>query len=326
MPGVPPTSSSRDNFSLSSTDNEFRSRTNDVFSSLDSIERQHASHERSLSDYSHERSRSPDELASETSRQRNHHSRRHHTVGNRTRPREQVDDRHTGFGPFRRPSNRPLRRSYIPDFRRNPQNYTAYDLSTVADHTERSNTSAALSFLDDLRKRRENSESSEWKTQSDYEINSSKSGVWGTASKYVRRKHTFTRGSDHIVDEPQPSTSGSSEETVKDTNSAGNARAKYVSGKLTMPEYVTGREKVNRRERNDSKTGGLTCDALSLDHLTEESSSKDDDANVIKISHELASNPVKTEICDNSSEKEKEKVQFKKVKRKAGMRKRNSDE
>ena len=337
MPGLGTTSSSRDNFTLSSTDNEFKSRTEGVFASLDSIERQHASHERSRSrsDDSRTRSRSPDELDHEGWSRRDRFSNQRHQVrGSRSRPWVQVDDRHTGF---RRPSNRPPRRPYVPDFRRNPQNYTEYDLSSVADHSERSNTSAALSFLDDLRKRKENETGEDRRQQSDYETNPSKARVWGTDSKYMRRKHSFTRrdkSSDDTSDDPQPSTSRSTEEVGTEKGADQNTGAKFVDGKLTMPEYVIGREKVNRKERKVIKGERLTCDALSLDHLSEDSSSKEDEANIGKEEKpelkpgEEKNKPDEADSSESSSEKKGEKVQFKKVKRKASTRKRddNSDE
>ena len=62
MPGLGTTSSHGDNFVVSSADNEFKSRTHDVFASLNSIETQHTRRSHSADGHEFSRSRSPSEV------------------------------------------------------------------------------------------------------------------------------------------------------------------------------------------------------------------------------------------------------------------------
>ena len=311
MPGLGSTSSREDHFVVSSADNEFKSRTLDVFASLNSIETQHAHRSHSADRHEFPRSRSPSEVdARDTDERITRGNQRHEDLG------RQVRNRHVDSISFRRPSRRPPRRPYVPDFRRNPQNYRRYDLSGVADHTERSNTSAALSFLDDLRKRRADEDTTKREKDTDYENKPSQTAIWGNSSKYVRRKHNFTRPdktSEKRIDDPQPSTSSCSEHEDTEPDSKKNERAFFVGGKLTMPEYVVGQEKFEK-ERKKSSGEGLSCDALSLDHLNE----------VTVDDSEANSLDTKPEQFDSDAESGVKKTQFKKIKRKGCSRKRDN--
>ena len=312
MPGLGSTSSHGAHFVVSSADNEFKSRTNDVFASLNSIETQHADRSHSADGHEFSRSRSPSEVDDR------------HTGGRITRRyqgdgdlRREVRSRNVDLSSFRRPSRRPPRTPYVPDFRRNPQNYTRYDLSSVADHTERSNTSAALSFLDDLRKRRADEEMMKREQQTDYENKPSETAIWGNSSKYVRRKHTFTRPNktEESIDNPQPSTSSCNEQKDTEPNTEKNEKASFVGGKLTMPEYVVGQARLEK-ERKEYSGGGLSCDTLSLDHLNE-----------VTVADGGASNlETRPEQSDSSAESDIKKTQFKKFKRKGCSRRRDSQD
>ncbi len=233
------------------------------------------------------------------------------TVDNNSRRsdrRRQRVDRHEHN--FRRPVSRPVRRSQVPDFRRNPHRYTEYDLSTVPDHTDRNNTSAALSFLSELRDRRRSENAA---PAQDYETDPEKGKVWQKSSDYVRRKHVFAKPEDQPSC-PEPSTSQQAERT--ETESAETKeKPKFVEGKLTMPEYVVGESKMPRKEK---KAEGLSCDALTLDHLDETDSSTDD-----KTTNAADS---KDTPRDETSDVQVEKVSFKRVKRKGEVRKRREED
>ena len=315
MPRLGTTSSHGDNFVVSSADNEFKSRTHDVFASLNSIETQHTRRSHSADGHEFSRSRSPSEVdardtGGRTTRGYQLHEQPHQEL------RRQVRNRHVDSSSFRRPSRRPPRRPYVPDFRRNPQNYTRYDLSSVADHTERSNTSAALSFLDDLRKRRADEETTKREQETDFENKPSQTVIWGNSSKYVRRKHNFTRADKTLekkIDDPQPSTSSCSEHKDTEPDSKKNDKTLFVGGKLTMPEYVVGQAKLEK-DRKKSSGEGLSCDALSLDHLNEVTVD-DGEANSLET---------RPEQLDSNAESDVKKTQFKKIKRKGCSRKRDN--
>ena len=302
MPGLGSTSSRGAYFVVSSADNEFKSRTNDVFASLNSIETQHAHRSHSADGHEFSRTRSPSEVDDRYTGGRI--TRRYQRDGDF---RREGRSRNVDVSSFRRPSGRPSRTPYVPDFRRNPQNYTRYDLSSVADHTERSNTSAALSFLDDLRKRRADEEKIKREQQTDYENKPSETAIWGHSSKYVRRKHTFTRPNktEASIANPQPSTSSCNEHKDAEPNTKKNENASFVGGKLTMPEYVVGQARLEK-ERKEYSGEGSSFDTLSLDHLNEVTV-EDGGANSLETIPEQSDCGVESDV---------NKTQFKKFKRK----------
>ena len=177
----------------------------------------------------------------------------------------------------------------------------------MEDHTERNNTAAALDFLNEVRQRRQSGAVASASTaQADYETDAGKSSVWSRSSDYVRRKHTFSKPDSAGASHSQAATTSPSSDSC--TEQTGQ-KASFVDGKLTMPKYVIGQEtKTNRKVQP-----GLSCDALSLDHLNEEDNVKEKDNEDAKE-------------FTGKAEENIEKVQFRKIRRKAGTGKRGDSD
>ncbi|EFA11351.1 U5 small nuclear ribonucleoprotein TSSC4 [Tribolium castaneum] len=134
---------------------------------------------------------------------------------------------------FKRPQD-PVSKNYmrtIPDFKKNPHKWTKYSLADVKDEdmSDRSNTKAALSFLNELKNR-----NSEMVTDKSEEM-----------KKIVFKKvHTTT---------------------VKDNLKSEDEKPSFRSSKVVMPEYVVG-QKVKKDKKNKKiQSGG--GGQLKLDHL-----------------------------------------------------------
>ncbi len=332
MPGIIPPSDTKE-FKVTSGDSAvtgFRSRSNDIFSALNSVETPNLTNQEPTSRRHEGRSHRDDNVTHESGRSRERSNNSDHSHGRHDHDRRQDhDSRHGHGGGFTRPYGRPPRRNYTPDFRRNPQNYTEYDLSTTAMHTDRGNTSAALGFLEELRKRREEEErkKKDRVPVSDYEESgSSGSKVWESHSNYVRRKHKFNKpGEEKVASSPsaaagsadsaeskEQSTSQAAEGdgAVASTSGSTGEKPAFVRGKLTMPEYVVGQSTKSKEKKNKRKVA--SCDALSLSHLAEEDDSEDNsDTNSEATRHQ---------------ERKVESVPFKKSKRSRNTRQRTDDD
>ena len=331
MPGIIPPSDTKE-FKVTSGDSAvtgFRSRSSDIFSALNSVETPNLTQRHESGGRRESRSHRDDDRASESGRfrDRSHDSdrRRSRQEGDRQRDRE---SRHRSSGGFTRPFGRPPRRNYTPDFRRNPQNYTEYDLSTTAMHTDRSNTSAALGFLDELRKRREEDRNKDKVPASDYEESGSSgsgSKVWDSHSNYVRRKHKFNKpdeekvsnspsaaaGSASSADSKEQSTSSAADDgAIAGTSTCSEEKPAFVRGKLTMPEYVVGQSAKSKVKKDKSKVA--SCDALSLSHLADEDDAGGDSEDLGERTRHV--------------ERKVESVPFKKSKRSRNTRQRTEDD
>ena len=128
-------------FSLVGTDTGFSSRSQDVFSSLATIEAKHGAFQKA---------------ATSTTRQR-----RDNEKLMKSDPHVEHALQRTNSNVFKRPRGfaRPARK-LAPDFRDHPERWTKYDLSDVASDqmSDRSNTAAAMEFLHAQRKRNEEME------------------------------------------------------------------------------------------------------------------------------------------------------------------------
>ncbi|CAH0547875.1 unnamed protein product [Brassicogethes aeneus] len=140
---------------------------------------------------------------------------------------------------FKKPQN-PVPKGYnnrMPDFKKNPHKWTRYSLEDVReeDCSERSNTKAALSFLDDLKKRRSAAE------QSDESEKDSPNKI------VFKRHHKINKKPVQVEEEEKPT---------------------FRSSKVVMPEYVVG-QKVKKEKKNRAIKKGSVKE-LKLDHLIDE--------------------------------------------------------
>lgn len=147
---------------------------------------------------------------------------------------------------FKRPEAPPPARFLrnLPDYRRNPEKWTKYTLSDVSqdDMSDQSNTAAAMSFLRELKAKKESE-----LMDVDQE------------AKMITFKKPSTFKPNRVLD-----------------NDLGNEdkfeTPSFRSSKLIMPEYVVGEKKTPKRtttKPSDQKTI-RTVKEIKLDHLEEE--------------------------------------------------------
>lgn len=123
----------------------------------------------------------------------------------------------------------------IPDFKKNPHKWTKYTLSDVEEISETSNTNVALSFLNDLKKRKER----ESENEHDH------------FSKKILFNKPMKKETKAMVDEDQDS------------------KPSFRSSRVVMPEYVVG-QKI-KKQKNVVK-GNIIQEKkqeMKLDHLFE---------------------------------------------------------
>ncbi|XP_044269763.1 protein TSSC4 [Tribolium madens] len=137
---------------------------------------------------------------------------------------------------FKRPQD-PVSKNYmrtIPDFKKNPHKWTKYSLADVKDEdmSDRSNTKAALSFLNELKNRSNESMVTD-KTEEIQKI-------------VFKKVHT----------------------TVKDNLKNEDEKPSFRSSKVVMPEYVVG-QKVKKDKKN-KKIQNSSGGQLKLDHLLDD--------------------------------------------------------
>lgn len=135
---------------------------------------------------------------------------------------------------FKRPQD-PIRKHYmrtIPDFKKNPHKWTKYSLADVKDDdmSDKSNTKAALSFLNELKSRTNNDEGI------DEEV----------GSKKIVFKKVLRKASPGNVD----------------------SQSTFRSSKVVMPEYVVG-QKVEKDKKTPKAARNKGAE-LKLDHLFED--------------------------------------------------------
>lgn len=137
---------------------------------------------------------------------------------------------------FKKPQN-PVPRSYInrmPDFKKNPHKWIKYSLDDVRDDdiSERSNTNAAMSFLKELKDRKER----DTKQTAALDV---------LTDKIIFKRH---------LSEVKPV-----EENPQE------CKPSFTSSKLVMPEYVVGCKSKKEKKNQGIKRG--TQKELKLDHL-----------------------------------------------------------
>uniref|UniRef100_A0A1B6JV77 U5 small nuclear ribonucleoprotein TSSC4 n=1 Tax=Homalodisca liturata TaxID=320908 RepID=A0A1B6JV77_9HEMI len=140
---------------------------------------------------------------------------------------------------FKRPEAPPPARfkNNTPDYQRHPQKWTKYTLSDVSqeDMSEKSNTAAAMSFLRELKAKKE---------MESMEVDSEVKQI------------TFKKPSKHL--EPIVS------------SSAQYDSPSFRSSKVVMPEYVVGEKKASKRNSAKPKEKTEKSKEIKLDHLNED--------------------------------------------------------
>lgn len=146
---------------------------------------------------------------------------------------------------FKRPEAPPPARFLrnVPDYRRNPQKWTKYTLSDVSqdDMSDQSNTAAAMSFLRELKAKKEFEQ---------MDIDSESKAI------SFKKPSSFRPNS------------GPNNLDNKDKCETPSFR----SSKLIMPEYVIGEKKTPKRSTSTSKPAGskTSLKEIKLDHLVED--------------------------------------------------------
>ncbi|CAH1112163.1 unnamed protein product [Psylliodes chrysocephalus] len=139
---------------------------------------------------------------------------------------------------FKKPQN-PVPKNYInriPDFKKHPHKWTRYTLDDVEDVSDKSNTKAALSFLQELNERKLVDNSFE-----EDKVDLSKKIVFKKQNKFEETRPT-------VLEDPE------------------KVEAGFRSSKVIMPEYVVG-QKVKKAKQKKSVNLGKE---LKLDHLYED--------------------------------------------------------
>lgn len=143
---------------------------------------------------------------------------------------------------FKRPEAPPPSRfmKSIPDFQKNPNKWTRYTLSDVTqdDMSEQSNTAAAMSFLRELKAKKDAED-----MDTDGEV----------------KAITFKKPSNYTKNKPESDSEKSSQSTS------------FRSSKVVMPEYVVGEKKQQKKTITTKSTvKGDKSKEIKLGHLLEE--------------------------------------------------------
>lgn len=163
---------------------------------------------------------------------------------------------------FKRPEGPAPRANFrnIPDYHRNPHKWVKYSLDDVSseDMTDHSNMQAAMSFLKELKARREKDEVDQCEEKMDIEPESDlqdSMDFW----KFKSKKHTSTSQ----IRFRKPQTEDATE------NSKTDSKLVFKSSKIILPEYVIGQKpkKISKQNRPVVKVD--RSKELRLDHLQE---------------------------------------------------------
>lgn len=186
-------------------------------------------------------------------------------VENVARGRDQREGRGGSYRGGNRGGNRGGRggeRGHIPDYKKNPGNWTKYSLADAENVTDRSNTAAAFQFLKSIK--------SGNKSDSDNEESSS----MDTSEKLVFKKPSRKKGEGNskstdanISTTDEDDSTDQAEASAVDTEIAKESKAKFVGSKNVMPECVVGAKPTkDKKVKEKSKMK----DKLVLSHLQDE--------------------------------------------------------
>ncbi|KAL1452258.1 hypothetical protein WDU94_006547 [Cyamophila willieti] len=140
-----------------------------------------------------------------------------------------------------------------PGFRVNPHKWTKYSLSDVTENdlSDRSNTNAALSFLNDLKKQ---------KTVDNDSVNMDVDGDSdGKTSKILFKKKSNPKSTD--------------ESSIRNNSGSSSSSNQYVGTKHVMAEYVVGQSNKPKKVKNSviaKVQGKRNNEEIALNHLYED--------------------------------------------------------
>lgn len=240
-------------FRVSSSDGDFNSRVNDIFSSLNEVEK----------------SLPQDGLVFESSTsglfKRDDEGLPTSRISTRNK-RNIQDDEDAGF---RTPnaSNIPRRKKFkgrhgnrnAPDYEKNPENWTCYSMKETELLNDKQNKIAALSLLSELRQRKEDNQTEE-------SSSSASDKVFFRKPSHMKNK-CYVDGEIKNIDKSQ-----------------GHSMAADFGGpeKFMMDEYVVGAKRNKKKKKSkkiEKKEGGGSTDKVALNYLQFE----DDDDDEMEI-------------------------------------------
>lgn len=164
---------------------------------------------------------------------------------------------------FKRPEGPAPRANFrnIPDYHRNPHKWVKYSLDDVSseDMTERSNMQAAMSFLKELKARREKEEVDQCEEKMDIESE-------------LQDSVEFKKRTSSQVKFRKPR----AKDTAEDSKNVIDSKLVFKSSKIILPEYVVGQrptKKISKQNRPVVKVD--RSKELRLDHLQEPDEEED---------------------------------------------------
>lgn len=127
----------------------------------------------------------------------------------------------------------------IPDYQRHPQKWTKYTLSDVSDEdmSDRSNTAAALTFLQEIRAKKEAEQ---------MDVENDKKEITFVKPSILRNKASSANTQD-----------------IFESSS-------FRSSKVIMPEYVVGQKLNSKKNIRQQRDKPKKCKEIKLEHLEEE--------------------------------------------------------
>lgn len=173
---------------------------------------------------------------------------------------------------FKRPEGPAPRASFrsIPDYHRNPHKWVKYSLEVSSeDMTERSNTQAAMSFLRELKARREKEKVDECDEEMDVEPCESNASD-STETRFKSKK----RASSSQITFRKPRAGETAEDIVVITEP--DDKPVFRSSKIVLPEYVIGQKPKKMCKQNRPMVKVDRSKELRLDHLQEPDEEEDD--------------------------------------------------
>jgi hypothetical protein len=269
-------------FTLKNAAGTFAGRSNDIFAGLEALEQKHLAHERSRTDTEEYANLKPDadDVVMDTRRGSGHSSRSSERDGGdwseRSRDRDRSRDDRTGDGAktsnreFQAPQGRaPGRRGgrggrgrggRVPDHGNRPQNWKYYNLEDVdrSEMSERSNTQAALAFLDERRKLREEQQEEE---KFDAGSAACSKGLFSFAKRSKGSSSSSSGGGDHADSKHAPSsstvTSSAAEEGEEESGDGDDVRSKVTESAATSTNKESASEE-DRSEKTETFDKGLS--------------------------------------------------------------------
>jgi len=150
---------------------------------------------------------------------------------------------------------------YVPDHKKNPDKWTKYTLADVDNMTDRSNTAAAMQFLQNIKKNKSEDEPAFDPSQKVVFKKPAKKCATSSLSSEENHRDEMNTTPD---DEPMPNDADTNPET-------GEARPRFVGSKQILPEYNFGAAKRTKKQPTDkARKSGKPGKEMKLSHLDDE--------------------------------------------------------